>query len=138
MLKDKNLLQNLDCVEEISDESASMIEGGVSVVLIRDAGPVVAPPPAPNATAQATTKAAPNPTALQITNGTNVNLFYDLQFNAPGAGNNLSISPGQVSTFNGTDPTAIATWDVMLNQPGSQDLSQALTPGRRYEFYAAA
>ena len=135
MLKDKNLWQNLDCVEEISDESASMIEGGVSIILIRDAGPVVAPPPPPGGSI---ILSGPNPTALQITNSTNLNLFYDLQFNAPGAGNNLSISPGQVSTFNGTDPTAIATWDVMLNLPGSQDLSQALTPGRRYEFYAAA
>ncbi len=138
MLKDKNLWQNLDCVEEISDESASMIEGGVSIVLIRDAGPVVAPPPPPGGLRSRAGRSSANPTALQITNSTNVNLFYDLQFNDPGAGNNLSIGPGQVSTFNGTDPTAIATWDVMLNLPGSQDLSQTVTPGRRYEFYAAA
>ncbi len=121
---------------ELTPEQGAMIEGGTSVVLIRDVGPVIAGAPTPG---NARILASPNPTLLQITNSTGLSLNYDLDFaGAPNAGNNLSIANGAVKDFNGTATTAIATWDVMLNLPGSQDLSQQLTPGRRYEFYTAA
>ena len=121
---------------ELTPEEGAMIEGGVSVVLIRDVGPVIAGAPTQG---DASAFAAPNPTLLQVTNNTGLNLSYDLDFaGAPNAGDNLSIANGAVEDFNGTAGTAIATWDVMLNLPEGQNLSQELTPGRRYEFYAAA
>ncbi len=121
---------------ELTPEEGAMIEGGVSVVLIRDVGPVRAGAPTPD---NARTFAAPSPTLLQITNSTGLDLPYKLDFaGAPNAGDNLSIANGDVKDFNGTGATAIATWDVMLNLPGAQNLSQDLTPGRRYEFYTAA
>ena len=121
---------------ELTPEQGAMIEGGTSVVLIRDAGPVIAGAPAP---ANTRTFASPNPTLLQITNSTGLSLNYDLNFDgAPNAGENLSIANGAVEDFNGTAATATATWDVMLNLPEAQNLSQQLTPGRRYEFYTAA
>ncbi|MDJ0591890.1 MAG: hypothetical protein QNJ72_18165 [Pleurocapsa sp. MO_226.B13] len=121
---------------ELTPEEGAMIEGGVSVVLIRDVGPVRAGAPTQG---DFRAFAAPNPTLLQITNSTGLDLSYDLDFaGAPNAGDNLSIANGAVEDFNGTAGTAIATWDVMLNLPEGQNLSQDLTPGRRYEFYAAA
>ena len=64
-------------------------------------------------------------------------LDYHLEFDgAPNAGNNDITD--EVDNFNGTAPTAIVTFDAMLQLPGSQNLVQELTPGRRYEFYKAA
>ncbi|MDM9586303.1 hypothetical protein [Nostoc sp. GT001] len=80
---------------------------------------------------------AANPTVLQITNSTKYNLFYDLAYDDPSAGSNLSIAPGQVSDFLGLDPIAIASWDLSLLLPGVQNQTQELAPGRRYEFYEA-
>ena len=133
MSKINKINANEQLFTELTPEEGAMIEGGVSIVLMRDVGPVTAGAPTPG------TLAAPNPTLLQITNSTGLTLSYDLDFaGAPNAGNNLSIASGAVEDFNGTDPTAIVTFDTNLQQPGSQDLVQELTPGRKYEFYAAA
>jgi hypothetical protein len=117
---------------ELTPEEGAMIEGGEYIILIRDAGPAKAgvPPvwgvslPAPA-----------NPTVLQITNATTYNLTYSLDFDAPNAGPNLPIAPGQVVNFLGLRPTATASWDLDLLAEGAQERSQDLKPGRRYEFY---
>ncbi|WP_375477682.1 hypothetical protein [uncultured Nostoc sp.] len=119
---------------ELTPEQGAMIEGGEFTVLIRDAGPAKAgiPPQKGFATVAALTA---NPTVLQITNSTKYNLFYDLAYDAPNAGSNLSIAPGQVSNFLGLNAIATASWDLDLLAPGVQNRTQDLAPGRRYEFY---
>ncbi|MEH1959224.1 MAG: hypothetical protein V7L05_18570 [Nostoc sp.] len=118
---------------ELTLDEGAMIEGGQFTVLIRDVGPAKASvPPQGGFHALALTA---NPTDLQITNGTNYNLSYDLAFDASNAGSNLSIAPGQVSDFLGRDPIATASWDLDLLTPGVQNRTQDLAPGRRYEFY---
>ncbi len=118
---------------ELTPEEGAMIEGGEFTVLIRDVGPARASVPIYASSRVQTIRA--NPTVLQITNGTNYDLSYDLDYDAANAGGNLSIAPGQVSNFLGRDPLAIASWDIDLLAPGVQNRTQELAPGRRYEFY---
>ncbi|MEH1846223.1 MAG: hypothetical protein V7L25_14800 [Nostoc sp.] len=120
---------------ELTPEQGAILEGGQFTILIRDAGPARAGVPAQGVQALSLTTA--NPTVLQITNSTGYNLSYDLAYDAPNAGSNLSIAPGQVSNFLGRDPQAIAKWDLSLLLPGVQEINQELAPGRRYEFYEA-
>ncbi|MDZ8139391.1 MAG: hypothetical protein RM049_29585 [Nostoc sp. DedQUE04] len=119
---------------ELTPEQGAMIEGGEFTVLIRDVGPAKAAIPTQQGFARYAALTA-NPTVLQITNSTGYNLFYDLAYDAPNAGNNLSIAPGQVSNFLGLNPIATASWDLDLLAPGVQNRTQDLAPGRRYEFY---
>ncbi|MDZ8224997.1 hypothetical protein [Nostoc sp. ChiVER01] len=120
---------------ELTPEEGAILEGGQFTVLIRDVGPARAAVPPQGLQTLSLTIA--NPTVLQITNSTGYNLSYDLKFDAPNAGGNLSIAPGQVSNFLGRDPVAMAKWDLSLLLPGIQEINQELAPGRRYEFYEA-
>ncbi len=108
---------------ELTPEEGGMIEGGQFTVLLRDDGPV----------RQQLFRTGPNPTALQMTNATDLSLSYDLNFDGPQA--NISISPKEVQTYFGQDETATATWDLDLATPGVQPRSADLKPGRRYAFY---
>ncbi|MEH2378362.1 MAG: hypothetical protein V7K27_05570 [Nostoc sp.] len=123
---------------ELTLEEGAMLEGGQFTVLIRDAGPARAAVPVQTAVGGIGGNPGiptPNPTVLQITNGTSYNLSYNLAYDAPNAGSNLAIAPGQVSNFLGLDPIATASWDLDLLAPGVQNRTQDLAPGRRYEFY---
>lgn len=118
---------------ELTLEEGAILEGGQFTVLIRDVGPAKAGVPTREGFRALALTA--NPTVLQITNGTNYNLSYDLAYDASNAGSDLPIAPGQVSNFLGRDPIATASWDLDLLTPGVQNRTQDLAPGRRYEFY---
>ncbi|MEH2181977.1 hypothetical protein [Nostoc sp.] len=120
---------------ELTLEEGAIIEGGQYLISIRDAGPARAAVPVQRTLSTNIGLPTPNPTVLQITNATNYNLSYNLAYDAPNAGSNLAIAPGQVSDFLGLDPTATASWDLSLLLPGVQNQIQDLAPGRRYEFY---
>ena len=116
---------NQQLFTELTSEEGAMIEGGQFTVLLRDDGPV--------RQELSFRTAGPNPTALQMTNATDLSLSYDLNFDGPQA--NKSISPKEVQTYFGQDGTATATWDLDLATPGVQARSADLKPGRRYAFY---
>ncbi|WP_036479887.1 hypothetical protein [Myxosarcina sp. GI1] len=124
---------NEELFTELTPKEGAMIEGGQFTILIRDVGPARAA--APLAFKASQIQAQPNPTVLQITNGTGYNLNFGLDFDAPNAGSNLSIAPNAVQNFLGQNPKAIVKHDLSLLLPGSQEIATELNPGRRYEFY---
>jgi hypothetical protein len=119
---------------QLTPEQGAMIEGGVYIISIRDAGPATAGVPIPQGVLADVAPPQPNPTVLQIKNATSYNLNYSLDFDAPNAGPN-SIAPGQVVDFVGQNPTPTVIWDIDLLARGLQERRQNLALGRRYEFF---
>ncbi len=108
----------------ISDYESSQLVGGQFTIVLKEVGEI--PPPETS-----TQRVAPNPTAIQIKNGTDLLLSYGY---IGDAFEDVELAAGQTKDHFTRTELASAGWDKDLRQSDIQLDLALLKPGYLYQF----